>query len=204
MKAEPNFNGVPLSSWSRRLGALFVDSLVVSAAAIPLLMLALVLIGLVYTEPNQSAGEQIQLNASELEVTLVIYAGAFLVILLAAGGYYGLTMARAGKRNGQSWGKQVFEIAVVRVNGQPVSFTYACLRQVLVIQFFWGYLVFTLTFTIGWLLNYLWPLWDRENRALHDMIVKSRVVRRDAAAHAQAKMPVDEFPILPESSQARR
>ena len=27
------------------------------------------------------------------------------------------------------------------------------------------------------ILDFLWPLWDAENRALHDMIVKSHVVR---------------------------
>jgi uncharacterized RDD family membrane protein YckC len=30
---------------------------------------------------------------------------------------------------------------------------------------------------IPWLIDVLWPLWDDENRALHDMIVKSHVVR---------------------------
>jgi uncharacterized RDD family membrane protein YckC len=32
------------------------------------------------------------------------------------------------------------------------------------------------SFVIGWLLDVLWPLWDGENRALHDMIVATRVV----------------------------
>jgi uncharacterized RDD family membrane protein YckC len=31
------------------------------------------------------------------------------------------------------------------------------------------------------LLDYLWPLWDRENRALHDMIARTHVVRTHTA-----------------------
>ena len=27
------------------------------------------------------------------------------------------------------------------------------------------------------LLDYLWPLWDEQNRALHDMLASSRVVQ---------------------------
>jgi hypothetical protein len=30
---------------------------------------------------------------------------------------------------------------------------------------------------IPWLLDNLWPLWDDENRALHDMVVKTHVIR---------------------------
>ena len=30
---------------------------------------------------------------------------------------------------------------------------------------------------IPWFLNFFWPLWDDENRALHDMICSTHVVR---------------------------
>ena len=30
---------------------------------------------------------------------------------------------------------------------------------------------------IGWLLDVLWPLWDEENRALHDFVVNTRTIR---------------------------
>ncbi len=33
-------------------------------------------------------------------------------------------------------------------------------------------------FYIPTVVNYLWPLWDDQNRCLHDMIVKTHVVRR--------------------------
>jgi hypothetical protein len=57
-----------------------------------------------------------------------------------------------------------------------VTFGWALLRQFVVI-----YLLFQvvggIAFGLPWLIDALWPLWDRENRALHDMIVKSHVVR---------------------------
>ena len=30
---------------------------------------------------------------------------------------------------------------------------------------------------IPWFLNYFWPLWDDQNRALHDMVVSTHVVQ---------------------------
>ena len=33
------------------------------------------------------------------------------------------------------------------------------------------------TFGLAGLLDVLWPLWDEENRALHDMVVNTRVVK---------------------------
>jgi uncharacterized RDD family membrane protein YckC len=32
---------------------------------------------------------------------------------------------------------------------------------------------------IYYLLDYLWPLWERENRALHDLLARTHVVFRD-------------------------
>ncbi len=34
-----------------------------------------------------------------------------------------------------------------------------------------------ITFGILTLVDYLWPLWDDQNRAIHDMIAETRVVR---------------------------
>ena len=33
------------------------------------------------------------------------------------------------------------------------------------------------TFGLAALIDDLWPLWDEEHRALHDMVVDSRVIR---------------------------
>jgi uncharacterized RDD family membrane protein YckC len=107
--------------------------------------------------------------------------GVFLMLagLVVAFFYYPLTMMREGVRNGQSLGKQLLGIRVVRDDGQAVGFGWALLRQFVVM-----YLLFAVVggflFGLPWLIDVLWPLWDRENRALHDMIVKSHVVKAEA------------------------
>jgi uncharacterized RDD family membrane protein YckC len=65
---------------------------------------------------------------------------------------------------------------VVRDSGPPVDFGFAFLREFVVKG-----LLFV--FVGGWflsiptILDYLWPLWDDQNRCLHDMVVKTHVVR---------------------------
>ena len=39
-----------------------------------------------------------------------------------------------------------------------------------------------IAFSIPFFLDYLWPLWDDANRALHDMIVHTHVVQGLSAA----------------------
>ena len=89
--------------------------------------------------------------------------------------YAPVLMARDGAHNGQTWGKQIVGIRVVRDTGEPMSFgRRSCARS-------WssgscsgrsaGF------FFIPTLLDWLWPLWDDENRALHDMVVSTHVVR---------------------------
>ena len=52
----------------------------------------------------------------------------------------------------------------------------AMVREVLVKTLLVG-VVSGATGGIGWLLDVLWPLWDEENRALHDFVVNTRTIR---------------------------
>jgi uncharacterized RDD family membrane protein YckC len=67
-------------------------------------------------------------------------------------------------------------IRVVRANGQPVTFGWACLREVLAKWLLFGVIANSFTFGLIGLIDYLWPLWDEENRALHDFVVDSRTI----------------------------
>ena len=80
-------------------------------------------------------------------------------------------MTREGERNGQTLGKQAANIRVVRDDGKPVSAKTVATREV-GLKFVVGYA----TFGIGYLVDSLWPLGERENRALHDLIVKTHVM----------------------------
>ena len=85
-------------------------------------------------------------------------------------------MARGGENNGQTFGKQIVGIRVVRDVGQPFDMAAAFVRELVVKQLLFNF-VGGFFFSIPTLLDYLWPLWDDQNRALHDMVVKSHVVR---------------------------
>jgi uncharacterized RDD family membrane protein YckC len=84
--------------------------------------------------------------------------------------------AMMARTNGQTLGRMVVGIRVVRAKGQPMTFGWAMLREVAVKALLFG-VVSSLTFGVASLLDVLWPLWDEENRALHDFIVDTRVIR---------------------------
>jgi uncharacterized RDD family membrane protein YckC len=65
---------------------------------------------------------------------------------------------------------------VVRANGERMTFGWAMLREVAVKSLLFG-IAGSVTFGLASLADYLWPLWDDENRALHDFIVNTRVVK---------------------------
>jgi uncharacterized RDD family membrane protein YckC len=90
--------------------------------------------------------------------------------------YAPLLMRRRGGHNGQTIGKQVAGIRVVRDDGRPMSYGAAVLREwvakTLVIQV----VGVALTGGVAVLLDYIWPLWDERNQALHDHIASTVVL----------------------------
>ncbi len=90
--------------------------------------------------------------------------------------YAPLLMMRQGEHNGQTWGKQVLGIRVIRDNGQPFDFGSAALREIVLKTLAVG-IASSIIPLIPWFLNYFWPLWDDQNRALHDMGASTHVVK---------------------------
>ena len=75
-----------------------------------------------------------------------------------------------GGAGGQTPGKRMLGIRVVSdETGQTIGYGRAFGRYAITV-------VFSLFF-IPLLLDYLWPLWDTKNQALHDKVVSSVVVR---------------------------
>jgi uncharacterized RDD family membrane protein YckC len=70
--------------------------------------------------------------------------------------------------DGRTWGKQAADIRVERLDGRTPGFGRAFLREVLK-----AILGFTV---ILWIIDVLWPLWQPEGRALHDLAAGTRVV----------------------------
>jgi uncharacterized RDD family membrane protein YckC len=107
-------------------------------------------------------GGILSLGGSEVLGTLTS-----LVALIGSFAYYFVTMARSGANNGQTFGKQIMGIRVVRDDGQPVTAMTVLVREVL------GKFVSSIIFYIG----YLMAFFDSSNRALHDRIATTHVVR---------------------------
>jgi uncharacterized RDD family membrane protein YckC len=99
------------------------------------------------------------------------YAAAAVILL----GYAPYLMCREGEHNGQTWGKQAAGIRVVKEDRQAMAFGSSLLRELVIKTILFGWIGGSVF--IGWLLDVLWPLWDDQNRALHDMIVATRVVQ---------------------------
>jgi len=105
-----------------------------------------------------------------LVVAGIVSTLAFAVAALL---YAPLMMA---KTNGKTLGRMAVGNRVVRANGQPMTFGWAMLREVAIKMLLVG-VANSVTFGLAGLLDVLWPLWDEENRALHDMVVDTRVIK---------------------------
>ena len=84
-------------------------------------------------------------------------------------------MAREGERNGMSLGKQVCNLRVVKEDGTPMTAGDAIVRQ-FVVKTLLFYVVGGFFF-FPWVADFLWPLGDDRNQALHDKMVSTYVVR---------------------------
>ena len=152
--------GVAPASWGRRVGATLLDGLILLLA-----LIVLVAPGGVIAITNNGGG----LGFGLLGLGYIVWlAFAYLV-------YGPSLLQRDSKRNGQTLGKQWVGIRVIRIDGQPCGWGTGLLREFVIKALLFGFVGGFLV--IPPLLDVLWPLWDDENRALHDMLASTRVVR---------------------------
>lgn len=151
-----------LAGWWSRVGAQILDVLVVWVPGALIIGPLVVAAG----DADSQAGETTFLIATIVASFLVM--AAHLV-------YAPLLMKRKGRHNGQTFGKQATGIRVIRADGEPMRFADAALRQI-VYKSFGGIVASTFIPLFPWLLNYLWPTWDEQHRALHDLAANTRVV----------------------------
>ena len=93
-------------------------------------------------------------------------------------------------RGGQTPGKQVVGIRVIRRSGERSRWGYTFVRECLVKFLLIGQLA-NVTIGVVALVNGLWPLWDSERMALHDKLLSTLVVRfkKSGAARDVQKTP---------------
>ena len=146
-----------LAGWGSRVGATLLDRLIVFA-----MIAVLVLLIVAAAAASATAG---------IIVGIILGLGALIVALF----YAPVLMARDGARNGQTYGKQAVGIRVVRDSGQPFEMGAGFLREFVVKGLLFG-TVGGFFLYIPTLVDWLWPLWDDENRTLHDMVISTHVV----------------------------
>jgi uncharacterized RDD family membrane protein YckC len=151
-----------LAGWWRRAGAQLIDGLIVGVGALILL--------LVITAPF-SVGFFASDNAGFASLAV----GAFLAIVCIAIVALLYAPALMARTNGKTLGRMATGIRVVRASGEPITFGFAMLREVVVKSLLFG-IAGSITGGIVNVVDYLWPLWDEENRALHDFVVNTRTV----------------------------
>lgn len=151
--AVPTAPDLTPAGFGERTGAAFVD-LGISIAVFGLsIWIAVILFSIGGTGPVVAG-------------ILLVLAGIAIALLQTS-----LLMARKGERNGQSIGKQALDVRVVTNEGGPVGLGTCLVREVVVKEF--GTLI-----TAGLFLpvDYLWPLFDDEDRAIHDIVAETRLV----------------------------
>src|SRR4051794_25065373 len=157
---RPPWAGPPLAGWGSRVAATLLDGLV--------LLLAVIVLA--------APGTALLVAKSTVAgiVLLVLGALASFVLYVLYGAWF---TKRPGPHNGQTLGKQWVGIRAVRDTGEEFGLGQALLREFVVKLLLFGWIGGSFLFAIPSLLDCLWPLWEDENRALHDLIVKTHVVR---------------------------
>ena len=169
-RQEPDWE---LASYGRRMGAWALDF---AGFALPMILLIIVavVIFLVSFADSEDAEGIVSIAAFVLLGTIGIIVVGTLVIALI--GY--IVWWLFALRWGQTPGKQIVGIRVIKDDGEPSGWGYTFLRE-FVIKFLLLGALSGPTYGIARLVDYLWPLWDRAEKmqTLHDKMLGTIVVR---------------------------
>ena len=133
------------STWLHRVGAVLVESAISIVITYVPLLIAL----------GTRSWDALGIAAFFLLLAPLCFAILNCVLLL-----------RRGRRNGQSLGKQIVGVRIVRENGLLLRFRHLLGRGLA--QLICGFI-----FPV----DLLWPLWDRNDQTLHDKLAHTRVLR---------------------------
>jgi uncharacterized RDD family membrane protein YckC len=156
----PGVPGRPrLSGWWRRAGAQIIDGVIIAIGAVVVLA--------IFAAFGLSVDSDGGWAAFVVGALIAVLAFAVVALLYAP--------AMMASTNGKTLGRIVMNIRVIRADGRRITFGFAMVREVLVKSLLVGVLA-SATFSLAWLLDVLWPLWDEEHRALHDFVVNTRTI----------------------------
>ena len=156
-----------LADYGLRLAGWLLDFVIVSAVAIALLAA----LGMFHRTTTQlSTG----LSSSHATSFTLSPLGSILWVVLVL--LYVTTMIGA---RGQTLGMMATKIKAIRADhGHSVGYARALARGA--IEFALLIMLF-----VPWVIDMLWPIWDQQNRTLHDLITGTVVIRAPAAIGQQ-------------------
>jgi uncharacterized RDD family membrane protein YckC len=158
--AAPVAGGLQLAGWWPRVWATVVDLALI-------LLLAAIVVGLFSLVFFAGTVE----GAVSLVVGILL---AFVAMVVAVLVYPATAMSVLG---GQTVGKKLLRIRVVRTNGLPMDIGWSTLREAVIKWILFVFVLSPVTGGVAWIVDVVWPLWDDERRALHDMLAGTRVVK---------------------------
>ena len=187
---EPDWE---LASYGQRMGAWALDSVGFTLPFILLIIgLVVLVLGLIFS--SESVTESITITSDSMTIEesieesvlsganwLVAIMGTVGVVLVILGiillGYIVWWLIALG--NGQTPGKQIVGIRVIKDDGSPSNWGYTFLREFVIKLLLVGF-ISDMTFGIARLVDYLWPLWDRAEKmqTLHDKMLGTIVVKK--------------------------
>ena len=181
-----------LASYGQRMGAWALDFVGFTLPFILLIIgLVVLVLGLIFSSDTVKESITITSDSMTIEESieesvlsganwLVAIMGTVGVVLGILGiillGYIVWWLIALG--NGQTPGKQIVGIRVIKDDGSPSNWGYTFLREFVIKLLLVGF-ISDMTFGIARLVDYLWPLWDRAEKmqTLHDKMLGTIVVR---------------------------
>ena len=136
----------------KRLGAFIIDNIILYILAFILTMVGVIALGL------GSSGLEALEEEGLYSLMIPLYIFNAIITIVYYTYFHGST--------GQTPGKMVCKLKVVRVSGEPLGYSKAFLRWV-------GYIVSSFVFCLG----FLWVAWDKNKQAWHDKIAGTYVIR---------------------------
>ena len=164
-------HGYLLATWLQRLIAHVIDRVIV--VTILLVSLFGMAVGLASGSMQGGMGDGDRLPLIERP-----FAGDWGWGLVAVAAFAFLIYAMwflAALGRGQTPGKQIVGVRVIRANGEPSDWGRTFVREV-VIEWIVVSALSAMTGGIFYVVNYVWPLWDKDRQALHDKMVETLVV----------------------------
>jgi uncharacterized RDD family membrane protein YckC len=155
----PTAGGLRLAGWWVRVAATAIDLALIVALAGSIVGV----FSLVFFSGTVE-------GAVSLIVGIVV---AFVAIIVAVLVYPATAMSVL---DGQTVGKRLCRIRVVRTNGRPMDIGWSMLREAVIKWILFVFILSPATGGAAWIIDVVWPLWDDERRALHDMLAGTRVV----------------------------